>query len=589
MAGICLAQAGGQETQTAAELSQKDTPVTFSTAVNLVLVPVVVRDAQGHAIGTLKKEDFQLFDKGKPVTIAKFSVEKSEAPPKVPNTSIQTDADGNPVAKPGNAPAGQPVASHFNMWLFDDMHLSFEDLARTREAAKKVLKESFEPGTRAAIYTTSNHESLDFTDDVEKLSATMDRIKPWPTIPADAAVESCPNAPYSMADAALNRNDQQALLAIQVDFLSCPENVGTMTKVGAAAQAGATGAQVGAYVQSQVNPLLRMELIKTVEIDFQDTRNTLLVLKGLVRRMSVMPGSRTIVMVSPGFYLADDHRTDEMDLINSAIRSNVVISTLNARGLWTLIPGGSAETTPGTIDPGTQSTKLQYEQTAKLADEDILEELAADTGGKFFHNSNDYYGGLKQIATQPEYIYVLGFAPQNLKLNGSYHKLKISLTLKTGGLDIEGRRGYFERTHMEDSAEQAKEELKEAFFSRDEMSELPVQLNTQFFKTSEAKAKLSILARVDIKHLKFRKADGRNDDTLTVVGGIFDRDGNYITGMQKTVNMKLKDTTLDELPDSGVTLKSTLDVAPGSYVVRLVVRDSEGQLMSAKNSVVEIP
>src|SRR5580700_364974 len=119
---ISLAQTGGQQPQPAAELTQRDAPFTFSTAVNLVVAPVVVRDAQGHAIGTLKKEDFQLFDKGKAQEITRFSVEKAEAPPIVPDTSIATDANGNPQAKPAG-PAAQPIAGHFIMWLFDDLHL----------------------------------------------------------------------------------------------------------------------------------------------------------------------------------------------------------------------------------------------------------------------------------------------------------------------------------------------------------------------------------------------------------------------------------------------------------------------------------
>ena len=48
---VVLAQDASQQT---AEVSQHDTPLTFSTSVNLVPVPVVVRDAQGRAIGTLK-------------------------------------------------------------------------------------------------------------------------------------------------------------------------------------------------------------------------------------------------------------------------------------------------------------------------------------------------------------------------------------------------------------------------------------------------------------------------------------------------------------------------------------------------------
>ena len=61
-------------------MSSREAPVTFSSRVNLVLVPVVVRDNQGHAIGTLKQDDFQLFDKGKLQTITRFSVEKPAAP-----------------------------------------------------------------------------------------------------------------------------------------------------------------------------------------------------------------------------------------------------------------------------------------------------------------------------------------------------------------------------------------------------------------------------------------------------------------------------------------------------------------------------
>ena len=224
--------------------------------------------------------------------------------------------------------------------------------------------------------------------------------------------------------------------------------------------------------------LARMDALKELATGFQDTRNTLLVLKGLVRRMSAMPGSRNIVLVSPGFYLITDHRIDEMDLINSAVRSNVVISSLDARGLYALTPGDRAEDSPQSNPTGDSREPLLKREWALQtvrADQDILEEVARATGGNYFHDNNDFYGGLKQVATQPEYIYVLGFAPQKLKLDGSYHKLNI--VLKNGaGLEMQARRGYFERNHLEDPAEEAKEELTEAFFSRDEMHELPVEL-----------------------------------------------------------------------------------------------------------------
>jgi hypothetical protein len=72
------------------------------------------------------------------------------------------------------------------------------------------------------------------------------------------------------------------------------------------------------------------------------------------------------------------------------------------------------------------------------------------------------------------------------------------------------------------------------------------------------------------------------------VSALFNRNGNFIQGMQKIVTMNLKDETLEHKLGPGITLKTSFDVKPGSYLVRLVVRDAEGQLMSAENGTVEI-
>ena len=84
---------------------------TFKVNVKLVLVRVVVRDPQGHVVENLKKDDFQLFDKGKPQVISQFAIEDSGAP--------TSDAAG---VSPS---AGR---QHYVAYLFDDEHLKFANL-----------------------------------------------------------------------------------------------------------------------------------------------------------------------------------------------------------------------------------------------------------------------------------------------------------------------------------------------------------------------------------------------------------------------------------------------------------------------------
>src|SRR6516165_8732290 len=131
-----------------AEVNLRDEPATFRARVNLVLVPVVVRDKNGRAIGDLKKEDFALFDNGKPQVISKFSVEKAGA--------------AKPeFAKPENAATAAPetpavtLPDRFVIYLFDDVHLTFPNLVQVREAASKHIDSGLHPSDRVAIFTTS--------------------------------------------------------------------------------------------------------------------------------------------------------------------------------------------------------------------------------------------------------------------------------------------------------------------------------------------------------------------------------------------------------------------------------------------------
>jgi VWFA-related protein len=555
--------------QNTPEMASRDAPATFSAKVNLVMVPVVVRDGKGKAIGTLQKEDFQLFDKGKPQVISRFSVEK--AGENLIPAEVAADAAAIDKSLASGTPAA-PIAQRFVLYLFDDVHTSMADLIQARIAADKHLTETLDPAARAGIFTTSGQNNVDFTDDRVKLHEALMKLMSRPTLGPPGS--ECPDLSYYMADLIQNKNDTIALQAAAQEVLaSCdPPPPGPITPA----------------TQQMAESISRATASRVLSVGERDTRLAFTVLEGAIRRLAAAPGDRALILVSAGFFLTDEMRPEETDIMDRAIRANVRISSLNARGLYAIVPGGDASTPSSAGGPAVTIVKDRYRSESALAEEDVLAELADATGGRYFHNSNDLKAGFELLAAAPEFVYVLGFSPQNLKLDGGYHALKVKLATARG-LDLQARRGYYAPKHLPNPEEDAKREIEEALFSRDELQDIPVELHMQFFKSSDVAAKIAVLARVNVKNLRFRKADGRNNDNVTVLSGVFDRNGNYITGMQKIVELRLLDPTLEKVLNSGITVRSNFDVAPGSYVIRLVVRDSEGQSMAARNGVVEIP
>jgi hypothetical protein len=194
----------------------------------------------------------------------------------------------------------------------------------------------------------------------------------------------------------------------------------------------------------------------------------------------------------------------------------------------------------------------------------------------------------KDSGAPPEFVYMLGFAPQNLKLDGSYHALKVSLNVRDGSTMV-ARRGYYAPKHEANEAELAQDEIREALFSREELQEIPLELQTQFFKSNDGTARIGLVTKIDLKALHFKKEAGLNKNSITIVAAVFDHNGNIVKGVERKLDINLKDATFEERLNSGVTVRLAMGVTPGNYVVRVILRDQEGKMMTARNRTVEIP
>lgn len=537
----------------------RDEPAMFKTHVNLVMVPVVVRDGKGKTVTGLTKSDFLLFDKGKPQTITRFSMEKSGSQ----KIKFVEDADGVGSSERSKASQAE-VPQRFIAYVFDDIHAAFNDLAFARQAAVRHISNELAETDRAGVFTTSGQGVVDFTDDRAKLIDAVNRLLPRPI--ARNSVQQCPNIGYYMADMIINKNDASALQAATADVIAC-QNLS-----GPGASAAPEIARGAAQMMSAAGE--------------QETHVSYEVLKDIIRRMSATPGQRIIVLASPGFWTADSLRSEETDVMDRAIRSNITINGLDIRGLY-VGPGFDASQKTNSI--AAQRVIDQYARFAAQAEGDTLAEIAYATGGTFFHNNNSMDDGFRQTATAPDTYYILGFSPQNLRLDGSFHALKVTLGKSGGHYELQARKGYYAPKRLIDAKETAKEEIEEALFSREELRELPVDLHTQFFKGNNGMANVTVMAHLDVKHFRFRKAGDRNNNNVTIVSSLFDRNGNIVSAITKNLEMHLKDDTLAKKVDNGLTVRTAFSVKPGVYVVRLVVRDEEGQQISAQNGAVDIP
>jgi VWFA-related protein len=526
--------------------SAEHTPFKLRVESNLVVVRVVVRDAQGHPVESLRKEDFRLFDNGKEQDITQFGAETPLAVPE---------------RRGGPAPSSP---EHFLAFYFDDLNMPFDDLVRARNAADRYLTDTFRPTERGAVFASSGSIAVEFTSDVKQLHDALVKIQ----ASSRQGDNDCPKISDYQAERIVDHEDADAY-ALAVDEATN------------ACHIASTGIPLNPIIFSMAQRVLNQRLLQA--------QYSLQGLSQLVKHVSDMPGQRNIILVSSGF-LSSDLQPQVNAIVDRALRSQVVIGSIDSKGL-AVLPGDVQDirTGRGTLDPHLSAVQRGFALTREQTAISVLAQLAESTGGQFFHNDNDLNAGFRNVTTLSEAYYVLAFAPKNIKADGRFHTLKVTLTEQRPGLALQARRGYFAPNKKGGKEEDdTQEEIREAVLSRVETQQLPVDISTELTKTS-GKAELSVMARLELGPVHFRKNGERNANIVTFVSSIFNGDGNWVAGQQKEVRLDLLDATLQKLlTSSGIVVRTTFQLKPGTYTVREVVMDSEDHHLSAISRSVEI-
>ncbi len=549
-------------------------PFQIHVERNLVTVKVVIRDKDGRTVGHLHQEDFRLFDEGKPQEILGFTEEASL--PAVPEA-----APAAPPAPAGNIEAVPPAppkafAQRFVILYFDDFHLETEGIDRTRAAAWRYVQTAVQPQDRVAIFTATGKDQLDFTDDRQKLHDALFKVLAKPQTDRG----SCP----AITDYEAYRVMQQfpdALAVLHAEAIKCDcgvdPNNDPMAERSALLLGGAP-----ATCEGGAETRVEQEAAQVLDSAKITSRYSLDGIDGSVRRLAAMPGQRTLVLVSPGFLTQTE--ADKIEaVINRALRQDVVVSAIDAMGL--------AAQTPQQIGGRRGDLSLHknmIETQASIVSEDVLIGLSAATGGVFFHNSNDFDAGFEQAAAPPETYYVLTFSPPDLNLNGKFHALKVTLA-SHDGFTVQARRGYFASKETMSANVSSQDALEKVVFSQEEIHGLNADVNAQIKPGSNNAPMLAVTVHVDVRQLQFRKEADRSADKLNFHTTLFDEDGKYIGDKEASLDLHLKDATLQRLMQSGLNAVTGFQVPPGVYRVREVVWDTESKGIAALNCVVQMP
>jgi VWFA-related protein len=549
------------------EVSTRDVQPSFTlqSERNLVTVRVVVRDENGKAVDNLRQEDFQLFDKGKKQTIVQFSVEKPAL--NAAQKSLETSTLHPEAEATGATPASTSPRRYVALY-FDDVNTGMPGLARTRDAAGRVLPAALHPGDRVGVFTASGQNPLDFTDDLAQVYQALLDLRPHPLVARD---ETCGAiTPF------------EAYMISQ--FTGVRGQTDDVTRMVQAEKSTCCGGCLPPPPE-----IIRMEAMRVQAEAEKRAVVTLQGMEALLRRMTTLPGQRSLVFISDGFL--SQTLDDQLNrLADRAMRANIVINALDDRGLFNASWVADASKAGRDMPPTQQMRSLKESLIYREATESsrAMGTLAQDTGGTLFENNNDLEAGIRRLAATPDTSYMLAFSPENLKHDGAFHPLKVTL-VSGRGLNVQARKGYYAPQKAQDAAVQENEDLQDATFSTSELRGLPLQVDTRFFMLNNTDAEIDVVTRIDLSTAHFRKDGDRNLNSLTLVSALFDRDGHYVTGQQKRLELRLRDQTLESVLQTGVKIETELNAKAGTYMVRTVVRDSESGQVSAVNSTVEIP
>lgn len=528
----------------------QNAPPTFVSRSELVQVPVVVTDGNGHVKG-LTKDDFVLQENGKDKPLATFEEVKA-----TPGSVRRTQGTSGEYS---NTYAGVTAPKSLTIFAVDLINTPFLDQAYARQQLIKFLANRLdvnEPTALVLIKSNGIKVLHDFTTDTSVLVAALKRISG--EIPAIETANADETSEINGLEGFVNGVgvDPYVQLVQRTAIMVTLESFQHVAEAFAGVPGRKSLIWATAAFPFGLDPSSGVILLPQVvsQGTIQSTGS------GLQRGTGNLPTLPDNSQIRS----SEDLRSLEplyQRTIQMLSDSNISVYPVDARGLIVYFPGADVSRIAGWNE---------YKRALVESSRNTMEDFAYMTGGRAFYNRNDLTGAFAKAADDSTQYYLLGYYLDKNPKPG-WHKLHVKVKAK--GANVQARNGFFVSPAARDKADRQMD-LRMALASPLDYTAVPMTVLWNS-KPEAAGAKKKVAYQIIIPP----EADIVNDrdnnhislEVLSVARTPTGADADQY-GQHLETNIKAGD--MDRIRKDGITFNNAVEVPPGEYTVRFIVRDN---------------
>jgi VWFA-related protein len=564
LAGAALAVVQAQAPPTPTQDRQAPA-VTFRVDINFVEIPAVVVDREGRFMEGLRQEDFEIFEDGKPQTIASFSVVEKGRDRLGPRLFLKQ------AAEPDVQTNAVPFDGRLYVLLMDDLHVQASNSARTRQAARLFVESQVGDGDLAAVVCTGGGPgaSQDFTSNRALLLDAIERFMGRSLPPStESRIEDYTNPLRSGRSTSSRGGGPPKDSAADERAYNARVTLGTIRRL-SDALAAIRGRRKAVVLFSEGMDAA----IGNITAGATQTEGA------SVNASNLLPGA------------AGETQRDARDTISAAIRANVSIYGVSPRGLD--LEGGRADlAVPVSADPELR-LDLSSMEADRTRQSDGLQVISSETGGFAAINTNDFARAFDRIREDNSRYYLLGYYPADSARNGKYHTLDVRV--RRPGVSVRARAGYLAlRKGAVPSGAPAETKnvppaLREALSSPLPVPGIRLAVSAVAFIGSPPNALVTVVVQADGRDLQFRQTEGRYEGALSIAVIATDAAGRVKNSLTRTLTMPLRPESYQQVKTSGIRAVESLELPPGRYRLRIAAQDSNSLRVGTVHYDLDVP